>query len=131
MSEELTKDLNGGSTNVLPFEIVVTQQLAKIVSQLEQLETRLRAEMSEGFAQVDGRFAQVHAELRQLSALSEQVNERITDLDYKVDSFIREQLNMKREITKLQKPPASNRALCALSRWTQPSLARTLAMDVR
>ncbi len=113
MSEEQTKDLKSGATNPLPFEIVVTQQLAKIVSQLERLETQLREEMNEGFAQLraemNERFAQVDArsvqtitELRQLSALSEQVNERITDLDYKVDSFIREQLNMKREITKLQ-----------------------------
>ena len=132
MSEEQTKDLNGNSTNPLPleellkrhFDVVMarfdrvevevkTQSVelkaelrAEMQTQLAELKTELRAELqtqlAELKAEMQSQTALVGAELRTMNATLARVDERMTDLDYKVDSFVREQIAMKRDMFKLQ-----------------------------
>jgi phosphoribosylaminoimidazole-succinocarboxamide synthase len=127
MSEETTEKLKTSSTNPLPFEVVVTNQLALILSRLEQSETEaraFRAEVNERFDRLEERQTkleerQTKLEERQTSMEAEQVkttlelhnltqviyriDERLMHYADKTDIFISEQLVIKKELFRVQK----------------------------
>lgn len=105
MSEELTKDLNRNSTDRLPFEELVKRHLEAIATRLERFEAATQeqlAQVQEPLVQVQEQFVQVRGELGILNNTVAKIEERMTDLDYKLDSFVREQIAMKRDMFKLQ-----------------------------
>jgi hypothetical protein len=91
MSEDITKKQDADSTNPLPFEEFVKQQLALILKQ----QADLRQEMLE-------RFLQLSRQIRDVDAGVIEVKEDVKDLDYKVMPFIKEQINLKRGLDELR-----------------------------
>jgi hypothetical protein len=77
MSEDKDKNTNDDSTNPVPFEDFVRQQLAMITQQIRDL----RGEMGERFVQL---------------------SRQIKHLDQKVDVFIQDQIYMKNEWRELR-----------------------------
>lgn len=102
MSEDLTKDLNSNSTDRLPFEELVKRHLEAIAHRLERFEADTKAQLGQIRSETHEQFAQVRAELHVLNNTVAKIEERMTDLDYKLDSFVREQIAMKRDMFKLQ-----------------------------
>ncbi|MGH9938355.1 MAG: hypothetical protein ACREAM_19090 [Blastocatellia bacterium] len=101
MSEDNTKNLGADSTDPLPFEEFVRQQLVALAAQMNGL----REEMVERFLQLsrqirelDSRVAKVEEEISKVRA---DIREDIRDLEDKVDPFIREHLKLKRDLREL------------------------------
>jgi len=86
MSEENTKSQNGDSTNPVPFEEFVKQQFAVVLARFDKIES----EMVE-------RFVQLSRQIMELNGRVGKIEERVEDIDYKLDDFIKEQIRMKRE----------------------------------
>ena len=119
MSEEKTELLKVDSTNPLPLETLFNQFAAMMMNRFDRLEAQYNEshqQFIERFAQVDERFAEINErlakaekeqiqtnlELRMLNTSLSKMEESMADLDYKVDSFIREQVKIKRDVAKLQ-----------------------------
>jgi chromosome segregation ATPase len=103
MSEENTKSQNGDSTNPLPFEDFVRQQFTAISTRFDNLSgevNSLRQEMIE-------RFVQLSRQIRELDTRVGKVEERVEDIDYKLDDFIKEQIRIKREWREFQERQTS------------------------
>ena len=95
MPEDNTNSQNDDSTTPLPFEEFVRQQLATILVRLDGVENSLRQEMVE-------RFLQLSRQIRELDTRVGKIEERVEDIDYKLDDFIKEQIRIKREWREFQ-----------------------------
>lgn len=96
MSEDNTKSMNGDPTSPLPVEEFVKQQFSVILTRLDKIES----EMAE-------RFVQLSRQIRDLDARAAKIEERLEDIDYKLDDFIKEQIRMKREWRDFQESKTS------------------------
>ena len=128
MPEEITEKVKVSSTNPLPFEVMITQQLTAILSRLEQSDANLvafRTEVNERFdrlearqtqlearqTQLEAQQAQTNAELRNLTQGVYKIDERFSNLEYKMDTFLTEQVVIKRELYKVQEVVGLKRGL--------------------
>lgn len=112
MSEETTQTLKVESTNPLPIETLFKQFAELMTRRFDQLEAEVRAgnrELVERVNSLENRMSAVELELAgvklELSGVKGQldhIEERIVDLDVKVDSFVKDTINLKREMKKLQ-----------------------------
>ena len=71
------------------------QRMGGLETKIAGVESGLRSEMVE-------RFLQLSRQLREVDTRVAKVEERVEDLDFKVDGFIKEQLRMKREWREFQ-----------------------------
>jgi septal ring factor EnvC (AmiA/AmiB activator) len=94
MSEEITKDLNGDSTNPLPLEELVTRPFEALMNRFDQVEARLE--------RVEKDVRDLKLDSQGIKAQLFKVEDRIRDLDDKVDAFVRESLYLKRELREFQ-----------------------------
>ena len=87
-----------GAASPVPFEDFIRQQLALITTRLDSISDEvntLRLEMIE-------QFVQLNRQVRDVDAVVSNAEERIRDLDYKLDEFIKEQIRLKREWREFQ-----------------------------
>jgi phage shock protein A len=91
-------DLNADTTNPVPFEDFVRQHLVALSAQVNSL----REEMVERFLQLSRQIRELNARVGRVEEEVGNVREDVKDLDDKVDSFIKEQLRMKREWREFQ-----------------------------
>lgn len=98
MSEENTKKLYAEATTPLPFEEFVKQQFAMLLKQ----QAEIREEALERFLQLSRQYREIETRLAVIEARLTAIEELYKDLDYKVDIFIKEQVNLKRELNKLK-----------------------------
>jgi len=95
MSEDETEPLDDHLTSPAPFEEYVKNQFEVVLARLDGVESGLRAEMVE-------RFLQVSRQIRDVDERVQDLGEQMRDLDEKVDTFIKEQLRLKRELREVQ-----------------------------
>ncbi len=93
MPEDNNSDLNADSTNPIPFEDFVRQQLMALAAQVNSL----REDTVERFVQLSRQIRELDARVGRVQEEVGNIREDVKDLDDKVDSFIKEQLKMKRE----------------------------------
>jgi chromosome segregation ATPase len=87
-----------GPMSSVPFEDFVRQQFAFIVERLDSISDEidgLRQEMAE-------QVMQLSRQIRDVDAVISRAEERVRDLDYKLDEFIKEQIRLKREWREFQ-----------------------------
>jgi len=98
MPEDNNSDLNADLTNPIPFEDFVRQQLLALAAQVNVL----REDTVERFLQLSRQIRELDARVGRVQEEVSNVREDVKDLDDKVDSFIKEQLKMKREWREFQ-----------------------------
>jgi chromosome segregation ATPase len=82
----------------VPFEDLIRQQLALIATRLDSISDEvnsLRQEIAE-------QFVQLNRQVRDVDAVVSNAEERVRDLDCKLDEFIKEQIRLKREWREFQ-----------------------------
>jgi len=104
MSEENTKSLNADSTAPLPFEEFVRQQLALLFKQ----QAESREEMVERFVQLSRQIQEGSLRTSAVEAGNARIEKKLNNLDFKLDMFIEEQIQMKREFHRFQESMAVN-----------------------
>lgn len=101
MSEEITKDLNGDSTNPLPLEELVTRHFEALMNRFDQVEARLER-VEKDMGELKHNVTGLKLDSEGIKAQLFKVEDRIRDLDDKVDAFVRESLYLKRELREFQ-----------------------------
>jgi hypothetical protein len=105
MSEGNTKKMDADATTPLPFEEFVRQQFALLLKQ----QAEMRQEIAEVRQESLERFLQLSRQIREVDTRLASLEQVYKDLDYKVDVFIREQLNIKRELHRMQETAIQTR----------------------
>ena len=112
MSEEITRSFNPDSTNPLPFEEFVRQNIALLLQKnnelqeqqvkLQEQQMKMYQEMLEGFSEVGRQLRLLNERQAKTEEWFVDLKEDIKELDFKVDIFIREQIKMKRRLDEVR-----------------------------
>ncbi len=105
MSEEITKSFNPDSTNPLPFEEFVRQNIALLLqknSELQEQQAKMYQEMLDGFSEVGRHLRLLNEQQAKTEEGLADLKEDIKELDFKVDLFIREQIKIKRRLDEVR-----------------------------
>jgi hypothetical protein len=97
--------MDADATTPLPFEEFVRQQFALLLKQ----QAEMRQEIAEVRQESLERFLQLSRQIREVDTRLASLEQVYKDLDYKVDVFIREQLNIKRELHRMQETAIQTR----------------------
>jgi hypothetical protein len=100
MADENTQELNGAGENE-SFEEFVRRQFALIFRRLDHLEIDVVDRFLQLSQQIRDLDARVEGEFKDLDAKVVRVEKRVKDLDYKVGPFIREQIDLRRDVDEL------------------------------
>lgn len=103
----MTEDRNNAdSTSPLPFEEFVRQTLTVVVKQQALMIERqddLQRQLNELRQDMVERFVQLSRQVKDLDARLARLEERFEDLEWKVEDFVKDVIQLKREKRSLQK----------------------------
>lgn len=103
----MTEDENNvGSASPLPFEEFVRQTLAVVVKQQALMLERqddLQRQVNELRQEMVERFVQLSRQVKDMDVRLAKLEERFEDLEWKVEDFVKDVIQLKRERRSLQK----------------------------